>query len=489
VSERWLLPAGGSRIRTVVVSIAAPAIALGLALLIQPERELGVVSIFLLAVIGAAVAGGVVAAVASSVLGFLALTYFFTEPVHTFRITGRDDVAAVVVFLVVALGVGWLVGRTVEAHDRAARREREARLLHYFATKALSGEPLDRVLDDLAAALVDALRLASCRIEATAGEHEVDVRRAQPGAVPGATVDVPIASGDAQLGTLTAVRATDEGFTQDDERLLAAAARQISVSLDRVALDAQVAQARFEAERSQTRAALFSSVTHDLRTPLASIKAAGTSLLLEDVELDAIQREELLRTVVEEADRLNALIGNILELAKVRAGALVPAKQSTALDEVVASVLHRMEPSLGRVRVRTILRDAPDVPADPVQIDQVLSNLLENAARFSPQGGEVTVAVAPWHGTVQLRVSDHGPGIPAEERERVFDAFARGSSAASAGSGSGLGLAISKAIVLAHGGRIWIEGAPGGGTAVVVELPVRDAEPTAQETALEELGT
>jgi two-component system sensor histidine kinase KdpD len=258
------------------------------------------------------------------------------------------------------------------------------------------------------------------------------------------------------------------------------------VSLERVALDAQVAQARLEAEKSQTRAALFSSVTHDLRTPLASIKAAGTSLLQEDVEIDPGQRRDLLRTIVEEADRLNSLIGNILELAKVRAGALVPVKQPIALDEVVESVLHRMEPSLGRVRVRTMLRDVPEVPADPVQIDQVLSNLLENAARFSPPDGEVVIAVAPWHGAVQVRVADHGPGIPTEQRERAFEAFARGLSSGDSEAGSGLGLAISRAIVLAHGGRIWIEGAPGGGTAVVFELPVRDAEPIAQEATASE---
>jgi two-component system sensor histidine kinase KdpD len=487
VSERWLLaPGGGSRIRTVLVAVGSPAVALGLALLIQPERELGVVSLFLLAVIGAAVAGGVWAGVGSSVLGFLALTYFYTEPIHTFRITGRDDVTAVAVFLVVALGVGWLVGRTVEARDRASRREREARLLSFFATKALSGERLERILDDLAAALVDALRLASCRITASAADRTYDAQSSPPGVTPGPVVEVPIASGDVRFGTLAAAPPVEQDLSPEDERLLGAAGRQIAVSLERAALDRQVALARLEAERSQTRAALFSSVTHDLRTPLASIKAAGTSLLQEDVELGVEQRRELLSTIVEEADRLNTLIGNILELAKVRAGALVPAKEPIALDEVVEAVLHRMGASLGRVRIRTILRDVPEVPADPVQIDQVLSNLLENAARFSPQDGEVVVSVAPWHGSVQVRIADRGPGIPPEERERVFEAFARGGrEGREPGGGSGLGLAISRAIVLAHGGRIWVEGSPGGGTAVVFELPVAGAEPVAQEAGRE----
>jgi len=135
-----------------------------------------------------------------------------------------------------------------------------------------------------------------------------------------------------------------------------------------------------------------------------------------------------------------------------------------------------MEPALASVRVRTIVRpDLPELPMDPVQIDQVVSNLLENAVRFSPPGGEILISVAPWQRSVQVRVADQGPGIPVEERKRVFDAFYR-REAGEGRSGSGLGLAIARAIVLAHDGRIWIEGSPSGGTAVVFELPATKAE-------------
>jgi two-component system sensor histidine kinase KdpD len=487
VSERWLLaPARPSRARAAVVGIASPAIALAIALLLQPQRELGAVSPFLLAVVAASVVGGIWAGVTSSVLGFVALTYFFTEPIHTFRITSRDDVVAVVVFLVVALLVGWVVSRAVDERDRASRREREARLLNYFTTKALSGEPIERILSDLAAALVDALRLARCSIEAEAAGRRYDVAREQSGVSAGLPVVIELSTGNGRLGTLSGARAATEALGPEDLRLLEAAARQIAILLERSALDAQVADARLEAERSQARAALFASVTHDLRTPLASIKASATSLLHDDVRLGPDERIELLRTIAEETDRLNRLIGNILELAKVRAGALAPVKQPTAIDEVVESVLHRMEPAFGDVRVRTLLRESPEVPVDPVQIDQVLSNLLENAVRFSPPGGEIVVSVAPWHSGVQVRVADDGPGIPEEERGRVFEAFARAGPRgpdAGGGGGAGLGLAIARAIVLAHGGRIRIEGTPSGGTAVVFELPQRDAEPVAQEAS------
>jgi two-component system sensor histidine kinase KdpD len=483
MSERWLLaPAGGSRLRAAAVSVLMPVAALGVGLIVQPERELGAVSLFLLAVVAAAVVGGIWAGVGSSVVGFLALNYFFTEPLHTFRVNDRDDVVAIVTFLIVALVVGSVVARAVDERLRATRREREARLLNLFATKALSGEPLEHVLNDLATALIDALRLSTCVIEVLAEGRPYQLRRTSPRSTAGSPTTLEITSGHHAFGTLTAARSEEEELSAEDVRLLEAAARQIAVILERATLDERLRDARFDAEKSQARAALFSSVTHDLRTPLASIKASATALLQDDLELDYEQRLELLRTVVEETDRLNRLIGNILELARVRAGALVPSKEPTALDEVVDSVLHRMQPVLGGVRVRTLLRDAPDVAADPVQIDQVLSNLIENAVRFSAPGGEVVVSTAAWHSSVQIRVVDHGPGIAPADRERVFEAFARvGASAPDEAGSSGLGLAIAKAIVEAHGGRIWIEGVPAGGTAVVVELPVADAEQVSEE--------
>ena len=474
-----LAPAGGSRLRAAVVSVLAPAAALGVGLIVQPERELGALSLFLLAVVAAAVIGGIWAGVGSSVLGFLALNWFFTEPLHTLRVDDRDDVVAIVTFLVVALVVGSVVARAVEESVRAGRREREARLLNLFATKALSGQPLEQVLNDLATALIDALRLSTCAINARVGSQPIEIRHSAPGHAPGAATAVKIGSGDERYGTLTAARPADgEGLSSEDVRLLESAARQMAVILDRQAFDERARLARTDAEESRARAALFASVTHDLRTPLASIKASVTSLLHDELQLDPEQRLELLRTVVEETDRLNRLIGNILELARVRAGALVPAKEPTALDEVVESVLHRMQPALGEVSVRTMLRDAPDVAADPVQIDQVVSNLLENAVRFAPAGSEIVVSVAPWHAGVQVRIADHGPGIAPADRERVFEAFARVDASDRDGSqGSGLGLTIAKAIVLAHGGRIWIEGVPGGGTAVTFELPIGDTKP------------
>lgn len=477
--DRWLVSARGSVARSAAVAVAAPALATSFALIAHPGRELGAVSIFFLGVVAAAALGGLRSGLASAVLSFVSLNYFFTEPRHTFRVARGEDVVALATFLVVALIVGSLVAKTLEAGGRAARRERESRLLSYAATKALSGESLEVVLGDMASALLEALRLQACAIHARVGDRAVDVRRERRGQTPGRAEEAPLEAAGSPAGTLVAVLpAGVDRPSPDDRLLLEAAARQISILLERTALDLRVADARIEVEANEVRAALFSSVTHDLRTPLASIKAGVTTLMQADANVDESQRDELLRTVLEETDRLNRLVGNLLDLARVRAGALAPAKEPTALDEVVESVLHRLRGATSGHRVRTVFRDAPEVPADPVQIDQVVSNLVENAARHSPPDGEITIAIAPWRGAVQVRVSDEGPGIPAQDRDRAFEAFWRGDESTR---GSGLGLAIARAIVLAHGGRIRIEGAPGGGASVVFELPVTDVPAIAQE--------
>jgi two-component system sensor histidine kinase KdpD len=453
-------------------------------LLALPSHGGGVAagSLYMLAVVGAVVLGGLWSGLAASVLAFLGLNFFFTPPRSTFRVGKTDDLVALIVFLIVTVVVAALLARAFDERARATRRERESRLLNYFATELLSDEPLDRVLNDFAAALLDALGLARCEIHVRASDLAFDAVSERRGEGEGPREDVSIVVGDRSFGTLTTVRRGGlDPFGDADRRLLGACAGQIAVAVERARLDRQVQSARVEAERNRLRAALFSSVTHDLRTPLASIKASVTSLLDEAAVHDAEQQRDLLRTVLEESDRLNGLVGNILDLARVRAGALVPAKELTAMEDVLDSVLHRMRSRLADVRVRTIVRpDVPDIPMDPVQIDQVLSNLLENAVRFSPPGGEVLVSVSLWRGSVQVRVADQGPGIPREDRERVFEAFYRRDSGDGRG-GSGLGLAIARAVVLGHGGRIWIEGAPSGGTAVVFELPATGAEPAQQE--------
>jgi two-component system sensor histidine kinase KdpD len=205
---------------------------------------------------------------------------------------------------------------------------------------------------------------------------------------------------------------------------------------------------------------------------LASITASVTSLLDPHATLASEDDRELLETIRQEADRLDRLVGNLLDLSRLRAGALTPSKRPTAIDEVIEGVLARMEPLLLDHTLKVVLRDdLPEIPIDVVQMDQALTNILENAAKYSPSGSQISVSAARWEQSVQVRIADQGTGIDPEVRRRIFEPFFRGNGVVS---GSGLGLAIAHAVVVAHGGVIWVEDAPGGGTAVVFRLPIRD---------------
>jgi two-component system sensor histidine kinase KdpD len=451
-----------------VATLAAAALALLVRELRQPsgaDSSVSSVAIFMLAVTVAAITGGLWAGVAAAVFSSVALPVLESQ--------GSRDVVAAVVFLAIAVVVGLVVGSAADERDRASRREQEARLLAHLSTKLLSGDLPDRVLDDFVQVLLVPFGLAACQVAVSLDGTEVRARAESGRPLGGPSEVVPVVVSSIPLGTLIAERPSrGRPFTRDERLLLEAATRQAAVALDRARLEARARLAQLDAETSQLRAAMFSSVTHDLRTPLASIKASVTSLLDVGATHDAEQQRDLLTTVLEETDRLNRLVGNILDLARIRAGALIPRMVPTALDEVAEAVVARSRARLGNVKVELqVSPDLPEVSADPVQLDQVLTNLLENAARHSPRGGVIRIHVARTAQAVRARVADEGPGIAREEREKVFEAFYRGRDSPES-AGSGLGLAIAKAIMTAHGGRIWVEETTGGGTAMVFEIPI-----------------
>jgi two-component system, OmpR family, sensor histidine kinase KdpD len=463
----------GSRWRNAVAIAAAiglPVVATAVASGVD-LGPFGPPSLYLLAVVLAAAVGGNRSGLASAALSFLGLNYYFTEPHHTLRVDKTADVVALLVFLVVAVVVGTLLARALAERQRAERQEAELRLINTIATRLLSIELSARAVADLTASVAERMRLTACSVE-VAGDPSLSGGTGRP-AGGGPTLQVPISAGDVSLGTVHVERAAGAApFTVADRALLQALAGLIGLAIERRRLDAEARDARSGAELSDIRAALFSSVTHDLRTPLASIKAGITSLMDESIRFDPEERRDLLSTVLEETDRLNRLVDNLLNLARARAGDMTIEKELTPFEDVVETVLARLRHTLEPFRVRTLIRD--DVPAvwiDPVQMDQALTNIIENAVRYSPPGGEIQVAVTTFGAGIQVRVADAGPGVTREERESVFEPFYRGTAAAGR-PGSGLGLAIARAVVLAHGGKIRLEDAPGGGAAVVIELPV-----------------
>ena len=460
-------------LRAVVIGLLTPAVATVIAYPVAPTRPAISIAVFMLAVVIAAVAGGLWGGLIAAIIASTVRPLVVAEPQLSFRLDDVEDIATGVVFLSVALVVGLLVGQASEDRARASRREREARFLGTLSSTLHTREVPDRVLNEFAEVLLEPFALSRVAIEASLDGTDLRaVARADGDGAGGPRTSVRLLNGDATIGTLVAERpAGGRPFSRDDQLLLEAAARQATAALDRARLDARARIAQLDAETNELRAAMFSSVTHDLRTPLASIKAGVTSLLDTSVQHDPEQERELLTTILEETDRLNRLVGNLLDLARIRAGALTPTRQPASMDEIVEVVVARMRPRLaGHTVTADLPADLPDVSVDPVQLDQVLTNLLENAGRHAPLGTAIGVSLLWLRGSVQVRVSDEGPGIPFEERDRVFEAFYRGSSSPET-SGSGLGLAIAKAVVVAHGGRIWVEDSAAGGCVVAFEIP------------------
>lgn len=273
------------------------------------------------------------------------------------------------------------------------------------------------------------------------------------------------------VGTLTISRA-DEAVGLVLLSLTAVVIAHLANEARRGAQQAQEAEVVRRSDELKT--ALLRSVSHDLRTPLASIKASVSSLRQTEAHYTEDDRGELLAAIEDETDRLNRILGNLLEVSRLEAGAVTPHKRDEDLGELTHSVLQRFGPLLeGRQVTVDIPEGLPLVPCDYVQIDQVLSNLIENALRHTPSGSPIHLDLAQDHGAVLARVIDQGPGVAQQDKERVFRPFERGRTGVT---GTGLGLAIAKGLIEAHGGRLWVEEAPRGGACFSFTLPLARVE-------------
>ncbi|HEY2960250.1 MAG TPA: ATP-binding protein [Actinomycetota bacterium] len=286
-------------------------------------------------------------------------------------------------------------------------------------------------------------------------------------------------AGENVVGALVVVAGgpTSLGFGEEERRVLATFANQAALAVEQGQRDEERHRAAALVETDRLRTALLNSVSHDLRTPLAAIKASASSLLDPEVEWDSQQRREFLTTIDAEADRLTRLVHNLLDMSRIEAGALDPRPVETSVADLVGPVVRRAR-QRSRQRVDAdVPEDLPVVQVDPVRADQLLTNLLDNARVYASGGPVAVVARRGQAGEVEIRVIDHGPGIPGPERERVFDQFYRLKAGGKRPVGTGMGLAICRGIARAHGGRLWVETTPGGGSTFVLTLPVAGPRP------------
>jgi two-component system sensor histidine kinase KdpD len=466
--------------------------------------------IFLMAVLFSAVSFGIWPAVYASVLSFLAYNFFFIEPLYTFTVAKPHELFALVIFLAVAVMTSALGGRAREQARVSANRMRATRRLYEFTRKLSGLASLDEIaegaatetnasLDRPAVVLLDqegdltlraawppedALDPASMSAARWAFGHD------EPAGFATATLPIvpwlflPLRTPRGRVGVIGIGHGKDVGPLDSEARtLLDTIAEQTAAALERGSLAQQMISARASAETERVRNTLLASISHDFRTPLASILGSATSVLDYGDKLDEAARQDLLGQIKQEAEHLDEMVRNLLDITRIDAGGLELRWDWVDLDEVVERVVSAARRRGSRHTIATALpADLPLARADAALVEQVVSNVVGNAIAHTPTETRVTVAAAVTPQTVSLTVTDDGPGIDPKLLPHVFDKFVRARSAptqAEGGEGTGLGLAIAKGVMEAHGGAIAAQSpvAAGRGTRIVLTFPRAAAPP------------
>lgn len=412
---------------------------------------------------------------------FLTFNYLFIQPLYTMTVHRPSDLVMLLVFLLVAVVISQLVGRAQMGLAAARAREREATQLYELST-ALAGLHDDQTIAQILADQIHAMVRGEGVEISLAGEPSSTLRRPTGSPEPARPpdLDLPIQAARGLMGTIRLWRGSPP-VSPEERRLLRTFASQGALALERARLAQAESRARVLEESDQLKSAILSSVSHELRTPLSTIKAAATSLRSGEVSWDSPARAELLAAIDDEADHLNLLVGNLLDMSRLESGALKPRRQWNLISEIVGSVLARMRRLTETHKVEVdVSEDLPLAPVDYVQMEQVFTNLLSNSLKYAPAGTRIRIH-AQVHDpeTLFIQVTNQGPHVPDEHLVGIFDKFYR-VTAAERVSGIGLGLSICKGIVEAHGGRIWAENLPEG-FAFCLTLPLTwDGAPAPQ---------
>lgn len=500
---------------------AALAVAALSAVMLPFREQLGVLNVlllYLLLTFFLALTVGLWPAVLAAVLGFLTFDFLFIPPYLTFTVADPDHVLALFVYLGVAVITAHLVSRVRARTDEALRESRRMALLAELNAALIGDVTLDAILARIAERVVTVYGAQGCRVLVQGEDGELRTgafypapigpaidrtglslanwamtnrkpvgRSARGGKIVGRkpapyeapekrsadVLYIPIMTKERVAGVLEVTgRPGSAAFRPDSEQPLTTFVDQAALALERARLSEEAAQAAALAQSDELKSALLAAVSHDLRTPLASIKASATSLLDDSVDWEADARRELLTAIDEETDRLTLMVSNLLDLSRIEGGALRPQMDWYDVDELIADVRSRVAVRAEEHPMTvTIEPDLPPLRFDYVEIAQVLVNLIENAIKYTPPGAPIAISARKVPGAVEISVHDEGPGIPPESQRRLFEKFYR-ARAGTGAPGSGIGLTISKGLVEAHGGHISVESAPGAGTTFRFTLPL-----------------
>jgi len=473
---------------------------------------LNLAMIYLLGVVLVSVRYGRGPSMLASILSVAAFDFFFIPPRFTFVIADTQYFISMFVMLTIALVISTLTARVKQQAEISSQKERRTAFL-YSMSKELSSKQdrneifnigvrhISEVFDaQVAVLLPDAQNQLFVAADAT-GNHRLEQAdeavaqwvyfNQQPAGagtntLPGTdALYLPLSGTDRMIGVL-AIKPTDmQKLSRPDQlQLLQTFASQLSLACERSNLAEENQQAQVQMKTEQLRSSLLSSVSHDLRTPLATITGAASSIIEAPESLDLDSCRERAKEIYSESVRLNRLVSNLLDMTKLQSGALKVKKEWHPLDELIGAALSVMDDKLGERQVKTNMPDDPVlVPADAILIQQVLVNLLDNAVKYSPASSPIEITAQRCEDSIMISVADHGPGIPMEHRDLIFQKFFR--DAPETTFGAGLGLAICAGIIEAHGGKIWVEDTPGGGSLFRFTLPIDDEMPTIDPELLE----
>jgi two-component system sensor histidine kinase KdpD len=437
-------------------------------------------------------------ALLAALLSVASFDFFFVPPYHTFAVSDVKYFVSFVVMFIVAFVISKLTFRIREQANAARLRERRTaalynlskELVHEQEVKNLSAIAEKHISEvfpskvvilmpdekgNLAVPITSEDTFALDQSEFGVAQWTFDHRQ-QAGlgtdTVPGAkALYLPLVTSSRTVGVLGILPGSSPGiFDPEQMHILESFANQTAIALERALLAEEAQNALLKAETETLRNTLLSSVSHDLRTPLAAITGASSTLLQPDINLDTHSKKELIKTIYEEAEHLNDIIRNVLDMTRLESGAIVVKKEWQSIEEIIGVVLNRFSEKLKEHPISINLSpDLPLVPFDALLIEQVLMNLLDNAIKYTPKETPLDLSAMLKEDNLLVELADRGPGIPRGEEKRIFDKFVRGSKARG---GIGLGLAICHAIITAHGGDIWAENRDGGGTVFRFTLPI-----------------